>query len=462
MRAGLGFRGLAHVLLTHAHLDHVLGLAGLLATLDLYRVDGTIEIIGSEETVAFARRYVVDTIGPEREGGYRLRAVSPGPVLVRQGWRIDAFAVAHRGTESLGYRFQEEPRHPLISERLDALGVPAGPERAMLAQGRSVVLADGRHIVPEMVHGAPVPGAALASRRRHRGYRRPCRAGTWRRRAGDRGDIPRTGRGARPRAWAFDRCCRGPAGARGRDRRIAPHSHLGALPPRGDPDGSRPPLCECQGGRRFRPYIRPGAGGRRQFLSMACLCHITRRPLRMSSLNDRARTILADPGHPADRLSRQRQDDGAQSRAEAARHGRHRGHRQRVRRDRFGPSFGRAIERGCRIAQQRVPVLHRARRHRRHLDQSVCRPGQGRGPIFHPRRDRDHWSRRSGADPAHLDDRPDRRGALYAGRRRDDRRCGQRGRHPRPAARGGEAGRGRRPAAADQDRPRQLGCPAEH
>ena len=162
MRAGLGFRGLAHVLLTHAHLDHVLGLAGLLATLDLYRVDGTIEIVGSGETLAFVRRYLADTIGPEREGGYRLRAISPGPVLARQGWRLDAFAVAHRGTESLGYRFQEEHRHPLISDRLEALGVPAGPERALLAQGRSVVLADGRHIVPEMVHGASAAGTALA------------------------------------------------------------------------------------------------------------------------------------------------------------------------------------------------------------------------------------------------------------------------------------------------------------
>ncbi len=162
MRAGVGFRGLAHVLLTHAHLDHVLGLAGLLATFALYQVDGTIEIIGSDETLTFVRRYLADTIGPEREGGYRLRAVSPGPVLVRQGWRLDAFAVAHRGTESLGYRFQDELRHPLISERLDTLGVPAGPERALLAQGHPVVLADGRHIAPEMVHGAAVPGAALA------------------------------------------------------------------------------------------------------------------------------------------------------------------------------------------------------------------------------------------------------------------------------------------------------------
>jgi ribonuclease Z len=162
VRAGVGFRGLHHVLLTHAHLDHVLGLAGLLATLALYRVGRTIEIVGSEETVAFVGRYLADTIGPEREGGYRLRAISPGPVLVRQGWRLDAFAVAHRGTESLGYRFLDEARRALISESLDALGVPAGPERTLLAQGRSVVLADGRRILPEMVHGPPVPGAALA------------------------------------------------------------------------------------------------------------------------------------------------------------------------------------------------------------------------------------------------------------------------------------------------------------
>jgi len=162
MRAEVGFRGLEQVLLTHSHLDHVLGLAGLLATLALYRVGGTVEIIGSDETVLFVRNYLAATIGPEREGGYRLRAVSPGPVLVRRGWRVDAFAIAHRGTQSLGYRFQDEMRHPLIPRHLDALGIPEGPERAALAQGRPVVLADGRHIIPEMVHGASVAGATLA------------------------------------------------------------------------------------------------------------------------------------------------------------------------------------------------------------------------------------------------------------------------------------------------------------
>jgi ribonuclease Z len=162
LRAGLGFRGLGHVLLTHAHLDHVAGLAGLIATRALWGLSGAIEIIGSGETVAFVQRYLAVTIGGGEGVGYRLRAVSPGSVLTQPGWRLDAFAVAHRGTRSLGYRFEEEARRPLLAERLAALGVPEGAARRELAQGRPVTLADGRLVAPEMVHGPEVPGAKLA------------------------------------------------------------------------------------------------------------------------------------------------------------------------------------------------------------------------------------------------------------------------------------------------------------
>ena len=162
MRARLGFRGLGHVLLTHLHLDHVAGLAGLLATRQLFQLDDAIELVGSRETVAFARRYLSATIGTEREAGYRLRAISPGLVLSRPGWRLSAVPVAHRATESLGYLFEEEARRALLPGRLDGLGVPEGPERAVLARGLPVVLADGRSVTPEMVQGPDVSGAKLA------------------------------------------------------------------------------------------------------------------------------------------------------------------------------------------------------------------------------------------------------------------------------------------------------------
>src|ERR1700751_5812435 len=105
MRADLGLGGLNYVLLTHVHLDHVLGLAGLLATLALYQVRGTVEIIGSDETITFVRRYLGETIGPEREGGYRLRSFAPGLDLLQSNWRLAAFRVSHRASATFGVNF---------------------------------------------------------------------------------------------------------------------------------------------------------------------------------------------------------------------------------------------------------------------------------------------------------------------------------------------------------------------
>ena len=62
IRAGRGFRGLQRVLLTHAHLDHVMGLVGLLATLALFRIGAALEVVCSNETIAFVRRYLAETI----------------------------------------------------------------------------------------------------------------------------------------------------------------------------------------------------------------------------------------------------------------------------------------------------------------------------------------------------------------------------------------------------------------
>jgi ribonuclease Z len=161
MSARLGFRGLRHVLLTHLHLDHIGGLAGIIATRALYGINQPLEIAGSAETVGYVGHYLALTVGRECAAGYRLLVVEPGPVRSWPGWRIEAFAVAHRGTQSLGYRFEEEARVPLVPERLMVLGVPDGPARRELAEGRPVTLAGGRVVTPEMVRGMPGKGAKL-------------------------------------------------------------------------------------------------------------------------------------------------------------------------------------------------------------------------------------------------------------------------------------------------------------
>lgn len=163
LRAGSGFRRLGHVLLTHAHLDHVLGLAGLIATLGLFDLRGELAICGSAETVGFVERYLSGLWPQERAPvPLRLVALEPGPVFAGREYHVSCFPVRHRGTASLGYRFDTKPRGHLDTERLAALGVPPGPLRAQLAAGKAVVLADGRPVEPEEVQGPPAAGASLA------------------------------------------------------------------------------------------------------------------------------------------------------------------------------------------------------------------------------------------------------------------------------------------------------------
>jgi hypothetical protein len=68
---------------------------------------------------------------------------------------VDCFRVRHRDTESFAFSFESQVRRHLLPDRLSALGVPDGPVRKDLAEGRSVVLADGRTIDSEDVLGPP-------------------------------------------------------------------------------------------------------------------------------------------------------------------------------------------------------------------------------------------------------------------------------------------------------------------
>ena len=163
LRAGSGFRRLGHVLLTHAHLDHVLGLGGLIATLGLMDLRTPLRICGSGQTMRFVAQYL-GSLWPLPRAPVLLKFVElrPGPALTADGFVLSCFPVKHRGTDSLGFRFDTISRRHLDNERLAALGVPSGPLRAELAAGRSVVLPDGRRIDPEIVQGPPAAGASLA------------------------------------------------------------------------------------------------------------------------------------------------------------------------------------------------------------------------------------------------------------------------------------------------------------
>jgi ribonuclease Z len=163
LKSGLGFRRLDRVLLTHAHLDHVLGLPGLVSTLGLLRAGDALSIGGSGRTLRFVAGLLA-AVWPNGRApvALELAPLEPGAVIEAAGFRIRCFAVRHRDTDSLGFRFETPPRRHLNADRLAALGVPDGPVRGLLARGETVVLPDGRRIAGEDVLGPPEAGASLA------------------------------------------------------------------------------------------------------------------------------------------------------------------------------------------------------------------------------------------------------------------------------------------------------------
>ena len=161
LRSGLGFKGLNRILLTHSHLDHILGLGGLLSTLARWEALQDIEIYGGQATLD----RVADLIFRVVWRGHRppvqitLIPLQPQMVLLEDDrFRLSAFSVSHRGPDSYGFLFEEKSRRPFLPERAEALGVPFGPERGRLVRGETVTLPDGRTIHPEEVLGEEIAG----------------------------------------------------------------------------------------------------------------------------------------------------------------------------------------------------------------------------------------------------------------------------------------------------------------
>jgi len=156
LRSGAGFRRLDRILLTHGHLDHVLGIPGLFSTLGLRRNSDVMTIHGGLGTLEVVVRMLAGLWGEGRAPiPAQFAPLAAGQVVDVGEFTIDCFPVRHRDTDSFGFVFQSPARRHLLSDRLAALGVPDGPMRGELAEGRPVVIAGDRTIDPEDVLGAP-------------------------------------------------------------------------------------------------------------------------------------------------------------------------------------------------------------------------------------------------------------------------------------------------------------------
>ena len=158
--ANAGFKNLNRIVLSHEHLDHILGIGGLLATLNMLQPVDRVTVHGSTAVLDRVKQ-LSGFIGRNLQYDLQLESIDEGEIFAHRQLSCHAFPTRHRLHASYGFTFQEQSRRRFLSEAADRLGVPAGPERRRLLAGESIRTPQGVLVHPDDVLGPEEAGKKL-------------------------------------------------------------------------------------------------------------------------------------------------------------------------------------------------------------------------------------------------------------------------------------------------------------
>lgn len=150
------------IFIGHLHGDHVNGLPGLLGTLSLSGREDPLKVFGP-----VGIKNLLETHRDCQSMGlqYELEVVEiteTGCLLKGKNYEVHTMPLSHV-IPCWGYVFREQVRPGRFNqEKAEKEGIPFGPYRAQLVQGRSVKLSDGREFHAKDFIGPPRPGRSFA------------------------------------------------------------------------------------------------------------------------------------------------------------------------------------------------------------------------------------------------------------------------------------------------------------
>lgn len=161
-RDRLKFSRLNNIFISHLHGDHVLGLPGLLSTLSLHDLSGTVTVHVFEEGAEILSK-IVDFFCRERSYDLRFNVIKPESAVIFEdhALTIETFPLYHR-VPCVGFIFREKPklRH-LRGDMVKFFDIPVSQLHA-IKEGADYVTPDGRVIENFRLTTAADPSVSYA------------------------------------------------------------------------------------------------------------------------------------------------------------------------------------------------------------------------------------------------------------------------------------------------------------
>lgn len=135
------------ICLTHKHMDHTLGLPGLLTTLEMSGYQKTLKILGPRGIKRFLQGFF-DAVRLRVSFPLEIKEVT-GTFLEEKDFFLEAAPMDH-GTPCNGYSFVVKGKRRIDTKKMTSLGLSSGPHLQKLLEGKTISH-EGKKYTPAQV-----------------------------------------------------------------------------------------------------------------------------------------------------------------------------------------------------------------------------------------------------------------------------------------------------------------------